>query len=159
MRIIRLIYTSVARPGLPYSALTSILRTAGAHNASHAITGMLCYTGDAFLQVLEGHRSDVSRLFNRIARDERHGACELLSVSETTTRKFADWSMKLVRCDDTPAASARRAVLLRHTEAAPLDVRALSAVAALSFVSELAVLERAPRLPNKLVTRRPSRTV
>jgi hypothetical protein len=158
MQIIRLIYASVARPDLPYSDLTSILRTAATHNASNSITGMLCYTGDAFLQVLEGHRSDVNRLYNRIARDKRHGACELLSVAETPTREFADWSMKLIRCDGAPAAADRRAVLLRHTETAPLEVRAMSAAAALSLMSELALLERAPRLPRKVVTRRPSRT-
>ena len=36
------------------------------------MTGVLCFSGEIFLQVLEGGRAQVSKLYNRIAADPRH---------------------------------------------------------------------------------------
>ena len=153
MQLIRLMYTSVASPGLSYDALTSILRTATAHNATNGITGVLCYTGSAFLQALEGHRSDVNRLYNRITRDTRHGASELLCFGEISAREFPDWSMKLIRCDGA-STSERRALFLRYTDDETIAPRTMSAAQALMFLTEMAKLERAPRPPKRSTERR-----
>ncbi len=142
MTLNQLTYTSVARPGLAYHELTAMLRTAVTYNASHSITGLLCYTGNSFLQVLEGHRSDVNRLYNRIVRDECHGACELLGYTDIVTRDFAEWTMKLVRCDGELTVQ-RRTLLQRHAAQFSLDPRAMTATQANAFLIELAQSERA----------------
>ncbi len=56
---------------------------------------MLCYGNGAFLQALEGQRSEVNRLYNRITQDARHRECEVLVSGSIEMRRFADWSMKL----------------------------------------------------------------
>ena len=54
---------------------------------------MLCFSGGIFLQVLEGGRSQVSALYNRISADPRHRDVVLLSYDEIGERSFAGWSM------------------------------------------------------------------
>ncbi len=156
MTLIQLMYTSTAREGLAYDELTSMLRTAVTRNAAHAITGMLCYTGAAFLQVLEGDRSDVSRLYHRIARDDRHTACELLGVREIASREFLDWSMKLVDLHGA-LTPERRALLLQYGSGNAGDLRAMSSADAHATLTELANRERKPNSRRAAVARRTKR--
>ena len=44
------------------------------------VTGVLCFSEGIFLQVLEGGRSAVNQLYNRIAADTRHTQVELLQL-------------------------------------------------------------------------------
>ncbi len=122
MQLTRIIYASVASADLGYDELTSILRSAGAHNEAQGITGILCFSGHAFLQALEGRRSDVNRLYRAILRDPRHKEVELLSAGEIDERDFADWSMKLISWDGQPTAQ-RRALLLRHSRTTVFEPR------------------------------------
>ena len=64
-----------------------------ANNPALGITGVLCFSEGIFLQVLEGGRSAVNRLYNRIAADPRHSEVELLCYEEIGERRFAGWSM------------------------------------------------------------------
>ena len=73
--------------------LAPILRQCQANNPAHGITGVLCYSDDIFLQVLEGGRSAVNRLYNSIVADPRHTDVELLSYQQISERRFAGWSM------------------------------------------------------------------
>jgi len=141
MHLIRLTYASVARSGLGYEALTSILRSAATRNEELGITGILCYSGNAFLQALEGPRSEVSALYLRSARDERHSRCELLGATEIDERDFVDWSMKLVSWEGALTAD-RRALLLRHARTASLEPWTMTSRQAHGFLSELAEFER-----------------
>ncbi len=141
MHNIRLIYASEAQPGLPYPDLTRLLVRARAHNTSEAITGILCYGSGLFLQAIEGRRTAVNTLYHSIARDERHGACQLMSVEEIDTRVFGEWSMKLVGWDDV-ATENRRRILHRHSGSTIFDPREMTGPQALEFLRELAESER-----------------
>lgn len=114
MKLTRLIYASVTPTELSYAELTTILRTAEAHNTERGITGLLCYSGGSFLQALEGDRDEVNRLYNRIVRDPRHEQCTILRYGRIMARHYEDWSMKLVGLEDQPTAF-RRALVLRHS--------------------------------------------
>lgn len=141
MQLVRLTYASVAKTGLGYDELTSILRSAATRNEELGITGILCYSGTAFLQALEGPRSSVNRLYNRIAVDVRHEDCEVMSLHEIDERNFADWSMKMIRWEGALTAQ-RRALLLRHARSASLEPWTMSARQAEGFLRELAEMER-----------------
>jgi hypothetical protein len=133
MKLIRLIYGSIAAPGTSYAELMTILRTAEVHNAGHGISGILCYGNGAFMQALEGERDVVNRLYNRIVRDDRHSACTLLSYGRIVSRCFEDWTMKLVSLDEQ-VTPHRRSLVLRHsgtTEFAPLQMTGAQATALL----------------------------
>lgn len=141
MNLIRLVYASVARPGLDYGELTSILRVASTRNVDKGITGILCVGNGAFLQALEGDRGVVNQLYNAIARDPRHSGCEILRYGRITTRTFSEWSMKLVGLEDQPTAR-RRELVLRHSGSpvfAPLEMTGAQACA---LLEDLAQLER-----------------
>jgi Sensors of blue-light using FAD len=95
MSLFRLTYASVARAGLGQDELLAILRTAKDYNTLHCISGLLYYGNGMFLQVLEGSRSAVTRLYNRITHDARSRDCELINCGAIATRNYGEWSMRL----------------------------------------------------------------
>jgi Sensors of blue-light using FAD len=84
------------------------------------------------MQVLEGGRSAVNRLYNRIANDPRHTDVELLSYEEISERRFAGWSMGQVNM-----ARLNPALLLKYSECAKLDPYAVSGKVSVALFDEL----------------------
>lgn len=60
------------------------------------ITGALICANWQFLQVLEGERADVNRVFQSISHDARHFAVELLSYGDIVGRNFEAWHVAFV---------------------------------------------------------------
>ena len=69
-------YASRAVPAIDQDGLIAILRKSKANNPQLGVTGVLCFSEGIFLQVLEGGRSAVNRLYNRIVSDSRHTEVE-----------------------------------------------------------------------------------
>jgi len=90
---VRLIYFSHASKGTSLQDVQEILETARKFNADAGITGKLCFATQYFLQVIEGPRLEINRLYNRILRDERHQDLVLIGYEETNERLFAGWEM------------------------------------------------------------------
>jgi hypothetical protein len=130
--LVRLLYASRAVPGLDQEALVSILKQSRADNAGLGITGVLCFSEGIFLQVLEGGRAEVNRLYNRIAADARHTDVELLSYEEIGERRFAGWSMGQVSM-----ARLNPALLLKYSERATLDPFSVSGRVSMALFEEL----------------------
>jgi hypothetical protein len=57
-------------------------------------------TASSFLQVLEGDRGEVTRLYARMSADPRHQDLELIHCESITERRYADWSMAQVGLSD-----------------------------------------------------------
>jgi hypothetical protein len=89
----RLVYVSTCASGLALDDVVNIMRSADPHNVKEGISGMLCWSGEFFLQCLEGERNEVSRLFARICADRRHGNVELIIAAPTQVRWFSEWGM------------------------------------------------------------------
>ena len=121
----------VSRPVGPQTTTvtSSILLSARAHNARNDIGGVLLQGQGMYLQVLEGERMAVNRLYARIVADLRHQDVMLLHLQEVTQRRFAGWSMAHV---DLRAADAM--VQLQHPE---FDPYAASGAHVLTMVDEL----------------------
>jgi hypothetical protein len=141
MQDFRLIYASVAREGLGYDDLMSILRVASPRNRSLGISGLLCYGDGAFLQVLEGERTRLNQLYAGIMRDARHTNLILLGYSEISARDFSEWSMKMINWDAAPNAK-RRELHARHFDGQEFLPSSMSAAQALPFMVALADQER-----------------
>ena len=94
--LVQLIYSStmVDRNALE---LEEIHRVSLRNNTRDAITGMLLFSGDQVLQVLEGERRDVERTYARIQADGRHRDLLLISQLPVPERQFADWSTGMCR--------------------------------------------------------------
>ncbi|MCP1337339.1 BLUF domain-containing protein [Futiania mangrovi] len=91
--VYQLLYVSSERPGLSRDGVDAILAAALAHNATHAITGVLLHVETAFLQLLEGPEAEVEALFSRIAADPRHHQVTVLHRGTVQARSFPGWSM------------------------------------------------------------------
>ncbi|MES2229251.1 MAG: BLUF domain-containing protein [Pseudomonadota bacterium] len=130
--LVRLMYASRAAEGLKPEAVNAILKKSTTNNPALGVTGVLCFSGAVFLQVLEGGRSQVSRLYNRIAQDPRHSDVVLLGYEEIDERSFAGWAMGQVNM-----ARLNPALLLKYSEAAVLDPYAVSGKVSMALFNEL----------------------
>ena len=70
-----------------------ILRISRVNNTRLNITGMLAYKDGNFLQILEGEHSTLSRVLEKIERDERHSGMIVLAKTHIEERLFPSWSM------------------------------------------------------------------
>ena len=132
--LVRLMYASRAVTAVDQEELLAILRQSKANNPKVGVTGVLCMCFDArvFIQVLEGGRTAVNRLYNRIAVDPRHTDVELLAYQEISERHFAGWSMGQVNM-----ARLNPALLLKYSECARLDPYAVSGAVSVALFDEL----------------------
>ena len=130
--LVRLMYASRAVPALDQEELVTILRQSKANNPSTGVTGVLCYSGGIFLQVLEGGRSAVNKLYNRIGADPRHTDVELLLYEEIGERRFASWSMGQVNM-----SRLNPSLLLKYSATASLDPFSVSGKVSLALFEEL----------------------
>ena len=84
------------------SEIAHLLDGARRFNTKSAISGILLFTAQTFLQVLEGPAAEVAALFERIQRDKRHTNVLVLDYRSIDKRDFADWSMAYVKLDAPP---------------------------------------------------------
>jgi Sensors of blue-light using FAD len=84
------------------SELRDIVTKSVANNGASGITGMLLYADGDVLQVLEGERSRVEALFQRIRQDKRHKDLFVVADEAIPYRYFSDWSMgyRKLRAED-----------------------------------------------------------
>ena len=130
--LVRLMYASRATEAVNPEALSAILRKSVGNNPAVGVTGVLCFSGNIFLQVLEGGRSQVSALYNKITRDPRHRDVVLLSYEEISERSFAGWAMGQVNM-----GRLNPGLLLKYSEAAVLDPYAVSGAVSMAMFKEL----------------------
>jgi len=130
--LVRLLYASRAAASVDADALQAILRQSKANNPALGVTGVLCFSGGLFLQVLEGGRGNVNRLYNRIAADPRHTQVELMRYEEIDERRFAGWAMGQVNL-----ARVNGALLLKYSETETLDPYAVSGRVSMALFEEL----------------------
>ena len=132
--LVRLMYASRAADSVDQEALLAILRKSKAENAANGITGVLCFSGGIFLQLLEGGRQQVNTLYNRIAADKRHLDVGLPSYEGTGERRFAGWSMGQVNL-----SRLNPSLLLKYSETAVLDPYAVSGKVSMALFEGLVV--------------------
>ena len=130
--LVRLMYASRTTEAFKPESLSAILKKSTTNNPSVGVTGVLCFSGETFLQVLEGGRSQVSALYNRIAGDPRHRDVVLLSYEEIDERSFAGWAMGQVNMN-----RLNPALLLKYSETAVLDPYAVSGKVSMALFNEL----------------------
>ncbi len=130
--LVRLMYASRAVQAVDTEELTTILRQSRAGNPGVGITGVLCAFGGVFMQVLEGGRLPVNKLYNRISRDARHTEVTLLSYEEIGERRFGGWAMGQVTL-----ARLNPALMLKYSETASLDPYAVSGKVSMALFDEM----------------------
>lgn len=130
--LVRLLYASRATAPVGPDLVESVLLSSRLHNPARGITGILCWGGDIFLQVLEGGRETVNALYAHILRDPRHREVTLLHYEEVTERRFAGWTMGQVNL-----AKVNPSTLLKYSEKPQLDPYAVSGRVSMALLDEL----------------------
>ena len=130
--LVRLLYASRLADGSDAGVIDAILAQSRAKNPALGITGVLCHSGDVFMQVLEGGRGAVNGLYNTIVRDPRHRDVMLLSYEEIAERRFGGWTMGQVNL-----TRINPSTLLKYLEKPELDPYAVPGRASLALVEEL----------------------
>jgi hypothetical protein len=75
--------------------LYRLLRAAQQRNHEEGVTGVMVYDGGWIFQQLEGPPAGLTRIWDSIRRDQRHGQIEVLGDAPARDRRFADWDLKL----------------------------------------------------------------
>ena len=130
--LVRLLYASRAAAPLTASVVESILAQSRQHNPRLGITGILCYSNDLFLQVLEGGRDEVCELYNTIVRDDRHTNVRILTYEEISERRFGSWTMGHV-----DITTVNPSLLLKYAKLPVLNPFNCSGHASMALLEEL----------------------
>jgi hypothetical protein len=130
--LVRLLYASRASDTVTQDIIESIMHSARQHNPALGITGVLCHGGDVYMQVLEGGRSQVNALYNKIVRDDRHREVMLLYYVEVSERHFAHWTMGQVNL-----TKVNPSLLLKYSDKPTLDPFSTSGRASMALLEEL----------------------
>jgi hypothetical protein len=130
--LVRCLYASRAAEPLPAAVLDEILAQSHRNNPRRGITGLLCFTSEVFVQVLEGGRDEVCELYNAIVRDGRHSQVRLLAYEEIAERRFGNWTMGQV-----DAKTVNPSLLLKYSMTASLDPFAITGQATMALLMEL----------------------
>ncbi|GIV38626.1 MAG: hypothetical protein KatS3mg033_0426 [Thermonema sp.] len=89
----QLIYVSKRSLNCTEKDIEQILVASQRNNHALDVTGVLLYSKDRFLQVLEGDFLTVKKLYDKIKKDPRHYEAFLIGLRPIEKREFPNWSM------------------------------------------------------------------
>jgi hypothetical protein len=129
--LIQLTYASRVARSLGPADVKDILGASRRNNESLGVSGALCLHSGVFLQMLEGDRTAVSTLYQRILLDARHKEAVLLDLSEVPRRRFTRWSMGLLASTED-----NRELFMRYSPGARFDPYEMSAASVRALFDE-----------------------
>lgn len=93
--VFQLVYSSRLVPGIHASDLMQISDVSVSENKAHNITGLMLSADERIVQILEGEKDEVERLFKHIQQDTRHIQITVLATAQTQRREFEGQAMVL----------------------------------------------------------------
>ena len=84
--------------------LVALLELSRGNNERAGLSGMLLYSSQSFLQVLEGEEGPLRATYARILADDRHMNLRMLSNADVPAPMFPDWTMGFEHVDDEELA-------------------------------------------------------
>ncbi len=96
-KIFQLVYISAANKEFSEQELQELLDKARINNEKLGVSGMLLFHQGSFIQALEGPKSAVESLYNKIGEDKRHTETRVLFRADLEERNFDSWSMGFYR--------------------------------------------------------------
>ena len=100
----RVIYCSQATHDVSPDELVQLLEVSRRNNEKVGLSGMLLYSSQSFLQVLEGDAAALQQTYARIEADDRHVNLRLLLDADVAAPLFPDWTMGFEHVDDEDLA-------------------------------------------------------
>jgi hypothetical protein len=102
----RIIYYSMAAPGLDRAEMFHLLYQARVANEARGLSGILLRAEDHLLQVLEGPTWKLCAAFDAIRRDVRHTGVTVIEERAIAEQTFPAWPMRYF--DDRDVGKALR---------------------------------------------------
>ncbi len=105
-----MIYVSQAKKPMATEELEQLLQKSRKWNSLRSLTGLLIcrYSDEAksshFIQMLEGDKTEVRALFDKIKSDKRHHTIIVLGEGNVEHRMFSDWAMGFKNINDVTLA-------------------------------------------------------
>ena len=146
--LIQLVYVSsltfAAR--LKASIFDEVQGHAHAYNEQNGITGILCYGNSHFLQCIEGKKSKVLALQERIFSDTRHKNVKILLIQEIDQRSFVDWRMRLLFLERWLWSPATKSQAVQLSAYLPFAPQGWSADRTKQFLQVIKAFETPPHI-------------
>lgn len=95
-----LIYHSMAMDNIGSNNIVDILEKSRKFNSKNNLTGCLLYHKGEFVQILEGEKQVVQKLFKKIEIDSRHTHVNLVYEGHIDKKVFNNWSMAFKELSD-----------------------------------------------------------
>jgi ABC-type tungstate transport system permease subunit len=89
--LISLIFVSAEKHPMGSRDLEQLFRTSHTNNSRRNVTGALLYADGSFMELLEGEKSVIDKLFRKIEQDARHHFVMLIDRSPLQEREFSSW--------------------------------------------------------------------
>lgn len=93
--VYQLVYVSRAVSKFNTRSLEQLMYISRRNNLEFNITGLLVYCNGHFMQLLEGDKSFVTRVYDIIKADVRHESVEIITERMSRERLAERWSMGL----------------------------------------------------------------
>lgn len=103
--LVSMLYRSRATVSFGETDLYDLVDGARDRNRHRQVTSALFFERGKFFQWLEGPRTAVDRLFDKIGGDPRHTDVEIVSAGPIRNRVFSGWNLRLFR--DRPSIPGR----------------------------------------------------
>jgi hypothetical protein len=130
--LVRMLYVSRSLKPITAADVDLLLGQCRKNNPNTGITGVLCFSDQYYLQVLEGGRKPVNELYTSIIRDNRHSDVTTLHYEEVTERLYGSWTMGKVNLE-----RLNPALVLKYSEKPELDPYTVSGKVSMALLSEL----------------------
>lgn len=132
MHLTRITYCSEIVNNIGSEELSDILEVSRRNNEKNAVTGVLLFNSDFFLQCLEGSRAAVNSIYCRICCDKRHHNVQIITYGEVDRRLFGSWGMAYL-----PWTETTRNVIAQYSIGAEFNPYQMSAQSALGLLDDL----------------------
>ncbi|PSR52622.1 blue light sensor protein [Adhaeribacter arboris] len=116
-----IMYMSTALVLVQEEELTAMLTQYRRNNLRDNITGMLLYSGEHYVQLIEGAEEALRKLFAKICQDYHHTNLIKLADGSISQRVFENWSMGFRSVDEAALTGLKgyvnpESVALPHPE-------------------------------------------
>ncbi len=93
------LYISKPIEHIHFNSIQKILTSASRYSTEHGLSGALIYDQHHFIHYIEGKRSSIALLRNKMESDENHSKIDTIIFEEIDKRRFSNWTMSYITHD------------------------------------------------------------
>ena len=91
--LLQLVYVSNRKSNCPQEEIDKILNSCEENNPRLNVTGVLLYTDQKFIQLVEGDARVITDLYDKIKDDSRHSNTMMISLGPIKEKSIPCWNM------------------------------------------------------------------